>query len=269
MSSQRDAYTSFSIGGILVDTFEVIGNNVAMFVSIALLGQFPAIIFNLLLAGVHASGTEFRVSFGYLINLRTTPGAIEALVALGSFSVAQGALVFGAIAALSGQRTTLAVSLTAACKSALPLLAITILSTLGIIVGFVMLIVPGVILALGWIAVVPACVIERKSTFESFRRSWTMTKGHRLAIFGVMVVAVVGTGVLLLVIMLLSGSLALAAGGNSGAAILWIMSLFAGCVVSVFSGTLLGVIYHELYFIREGHAPVVPSSVFDQYAATR
>src|ERR1700733_8386722 len=129
MTLQRDAYTKFSMGGVLTDTFEAIGHNIATFVSIALLAQLPAIVFNSLLASVKSSATAFNGSFGYLVYLIGI-GAIEGLIALACFSIAQAALVFVTIAGLSGRRETLENSLMTALNSALPLIAITILSTL-------------------------------------------------------------------------------------------------------------------------------------------
>jgi hypothetical protein len=262
MTLQRDAYTKFSIGGVLTDTFEELGRNFATLALIALLAQLPAFVFNLLLASVNSSATAFTVSFGFWAYL-TGIGAIEALIALACFSIAQAALVLVTVADLSGRRETLAGSLKTAFKSALPLCAITILSTLGIIFGFVLLVIPGTILAVGWIAAVPACIIERKSTFESFRRSWELTGGQRLGVFGLLAIAVVVSGIFLLIIMLLGGALATAAGTNSGVAVLGVIRVLTGCAVNMFSGSLIGVIYYELYFIREGHAPGALASVFD------
>jgi hypothetical protein len=263
MAVQRDAYTKFSIDGVLVDTFGVVGRNLAIFIPIALLAQLPAVVFDLLPASAVSSGTGFRISIDYLIDLRTIPDAIEALVALACYSIAQAALASGTIADLNGRPATLTNVLIAARKSTLSVIAITVLSNLGIVVGFVLLIVPGVILAVGWSVAVPACVIERKSIFESFRRSWEMTRGHRLAIFGVLIIAVVGMTILLLIFMSLSGALAVGVGGNSTPAIHWLASLVVNCGVSVFGGSLVGAIYYELYFIKEGHAPGALASVFD------
>jgi len=75
--------------------------------------------------------------------------------------------------------------------------------------------------------------------------------------------AVAGAGILLLIVMSLSSTLAIAAGGNSGAAILWMMRVVTGCAINVFSGSLIGVIYYEIFFIKEGHAPGALASVFD------
>jgi hypothetical protein len=78
-----------------------------------------------------------------------------------------------------------------------------------------------------------------------------------------MIISIAGTGIVLRIIMSLGGTLAITAGGGAGAVILWITRLVMGCAISMFAGSFVGVIYYELYFIKEGHAPGALASVFD------
>ena len=71
----------------------------------------------------------------------------------------------------------------------LPLLVVQALFLLGMLAGMVLLIVPGVILALMWTLASPALVIERLGITEAFGRSRALTKGHRGAILGLCVTA--------------------------------------------------------------------------------
>jgi hypothetical protein len=66
----------------------------------------------------------------------------------------------------------------------LPILGLAILETLGIAVGVVLLIVPGMILALGWGVATQVLVVERKGIIDSLSRSWNLTKGSKGTIFG-------------------------------------------------------------------------------------
>lgn len=57
-------------------------------------------------------------------------------------------------------------------------LAVVLLSGLGIGVGIVLLIAPGLYLATRWLAVLPVAVIERPGIFASFRRSAQLVRGR-------------------------------------------------------------------------------------------
>lgn len=52
-------------------------------------------------------------------------------------------------------------------------------------IGLILLIVPGVILALMWIASVPSMVVEGRGVFESMSRSADLTRGNRMRILAV------------------------------------------------------------------------------------
>jgi len=65
---------------------------------------------------------------------------------------------------------------------------VCLLSNLGIILGLILLIVPGVFLAIRWFAAVPAVIGEDVSVTGALAESWSKTKDHGSAIFGAMVV---------------------------------------------------------------------------------
>src|SRR4051794_7796596 len=60
----------------------------------------------------------------------------------------------------------------------LPLIAVSLLAGLGIGLGFVLLIVPGLILLTFWSVVAPVTVIERPGVFGAFGRSWQLVRGY-------------------------------------------------------------------------------------------
>lgn len=65
-----------------------------------------------------------------------------------------------------------------------------ILAGLGIAVGLVLLIIPGLFLLTIWSLIVPAIVIEGKSAGESFGRSRELVKGNGWSVFGVIVITI-------------------------------------------------------------------------------
>jgi len=67
----------------------------------------------------------------------------------------------------------------------------TILSALGMVLGLILLIVPGVILAVRWSAASGFLIGNRTGVTESLSASWQATKGHSWPIFGAAVVMVI------------------------------------------------------------------------------
>jgi len=65
----------------------------------------------------------------------------------------------------------------------------------GILIGFVCLIVPGIILALMWSMIGPIAVVEGKGIIATFRRSKELTTGALRDIFLVIAVITVGTSI--------------------------------------------------------------------------
>jgi hypothetical protein len=70
----------------------------------------------------------------------------------------------------------------------LPLAGIGLVTAVGQGIGFVLLIVPGVILSLAWSVAAPAEVVEQTGVFGSIGRSVDLTRNHRGAIFALWVV---------------------------------------------------------------------------------
>jgi hypothetical protein len=75
-------------------------------------------------------------------------------------------------------------------------LAAGILAFLGVAAGLVLLIVPGVILSLGWFLATPLIVDRGLGPVEALRESWRLTTGHKgnIFVYQLLVVALFGAG---------------------------------------------------------------------------
>ena len=69
-----------------------------------------------------------------------------------------------------------------------PLLLAGILAGIGIAIGFLLLIIPGLFLITIWAVIVPVIVIERSGVIDSFGRSRELVRGSGWQVFGVIVV---------------------------------------------------------------------------------
>jgi hypothetical protein len=65
-----------------------------------------------------------------------------------------------------------------------------ILAGLGIIVGLLLLVVPGLFLMTIWAVIVPVIVLENRSAGESFSRSRDLVRGNGWGVFGVIVLTI-------------------------------------------------------------------------------
>ena len=127
-----------------------------------------------------------------LVALLTWFGAIiAAFISLVALFWLQAALV-KAVEDIRDGRADLSLSET--FESARPHLAAVlvagILAALGIIIGLVLLIVPGLFLLTIWAVIIPVIVLENKSAGESFSRSRELVRGHGWGVFGVIVLTI-------------------------------------------------------------------------------
>lgn len=67
-------------------------------------------------------------------------------------------------------------------------IAAQIIATIGIFIGLI-LIIPGIILAIRWAVVAQAAAIENENWIEALRRSAQLTAGNYLHVFGVLLIA--------------------------------------------------------------------------------
>jgi hypothetical protein len=140
----------------------------------------------------------------------------------------------------------------------LPVLGLTILWWLGVMLGWIALIVPATILISMWAVALPAMVGEELGVFEAFGRSRALTRGHRLSIFGVLFLLVI---VYYLLAIVIAGSM-LGAGALTGAVSLedignispWmtLLSLPVAWVSGMLLKSVVTSLYLETVLVKEG-----------------
>jgi hypothetical protein len=75
------------------------------------------------------------------------------------------------------------------------LISAGVLAAIGIGIGLLLLIVPGLYLLVRWALVVPVIVLEGRSAGESFTRSWELVRGHGWSVLGVILLTLVGAAI--------------------------------------------------------------------------
>jgi hypothetical protein len=120
----------------------------------------------------------------------------------------------------------------------LQLMAVSVLFGLGVAIGFVFLIVPGLILLVTWSVVAPVTVLERPGIFAAFTRSRDLVRGNGWPVFGV--IALVGLTVF--VIALAAGLASAGLGSLGGALLQWALT----AAIAPVSALSASVIYFAL-----------------------
>jgi MFS family permease len=133
-----------------------------------------------------------------------------------------------------------------------PLLGAGILAALGIAVGFVLLVVPGLILLTIWAVIAPVIVIEKSGAIDSFRRSRELVRGNGWPVFGTLIVAFL----IVFVAGAILSSIALAI--TDGVILQIVFSALASTVTAPITALVAAVLYYRLLAIQ-GPPPVAPS----------
>jgi len=77
-----------------------------------------------------------------------------------------------------------------------PLVGASILAGIGIGIGFILLIIPGLILLVIWAVVAPVIVLERPGVFAAFGRSRELVRGNGWNVFAVIVIVFLSVAVI-------------------------------------------------------------------------
>jgi hypothetical protein len=121
-----------------------------------------------------------------LLSLASVVGAIlGAIVSLAATYVLQASLI-KAVQDVRDGRVDLDLSQTvqAALPYLLPVIGASLLAGIGIAIGLVLLIVPGLVLLTFWCLIVPFIVLAGSGVFEAFGKSWRTVRGYAWQVFG-------------------------------------------------------------------------------------
>jgi len=186
-------------------------------------------------------------------------------VALLSYSVIYAGAFYCLGASSIGETPSIGSCFGVGFRKAFPLFLTMLLGGLGVMLGYLLLIIPGIILALMWAVAIPACVLENLGATASLQRSNELTKGSKGMIFLTFLVVTIGMLVLELLIFGIFGMSMTAmvtpgtqpSPANIGGAIAGI--LFGELVLVVFGMLVMLVmlslhvsIYREVKLVREG-----------------
>lgn len=251
-----------SFGEILDGAFTLLRRNFSALFGIALLPQIPVILFWLIAPALIDPASEGDVF------LSAAPLLLSPYSMLASLLI-MGALTHAADVAYQGERPGMGSSLGRGLRRFLPLLAVSVLAWLATAVGFLLFVIPGLIVIAMCFALYAAVVIEGRGPLDAFGRSRRLSKGARMRILGVIVVSVLITYLPLMALWMFAGvsigiGAALSAAAISGTSV-WLTSLMQACAIVIGSVTMpfLIIVTVLLYYDRRARteAPDLESAV--------
>ena len=140
-------------------------------------------------------------------------GLLAALVALVAVTLFTGMVVELVADVQDGRRDATVAQLLGAVTPVFGrLILVGLVAGVGIVIGFIAIIVPGLILITIWSVIAPVVVLERPPGLRALGRSRELVRGHGWQVFGVIVVLVVGVNVLADVIEVIGDSAGTGAG---------------------------------------------------------
>lgn len=136
----------------------------------------------------------------------------------------------------------------------LPLIGAGILAGIGIAIGLIILIIPGLILLTIWSVIAPVIVVERSGAIDAFGRSRALVKGNGWQVFGVIFVVFLISGVASFVFRAIGASI------SDSFAMLALFSLIASTLTAPIGALAASTIYFNLIALQGAPAGTAPAS---------
>lgn len=254
---------ALGVGAIVGDSFGIFFRRIHWFVLLATLpllviyGVIALTVGGLLFDpyAIGAAGSRLAGPGGDAI------GLLVQFVQVVAFSVTGAFMVLAAYDAKLEAPVRLRDYLTGAFRHIVPLVLCSIIVWIGLLIGMMLFLIPGLWVMAVWSAVIPAIVIERAG-FSSLGRSATLTKGYRWPIVGTMVLLAVCMMILSVVLLSITGALVAMIGGTP--AVVAGVLLYAVASAAGYGIFYIGValIYARLREIKEGISVETLAEVF-------
>ncbi len=261
------AGSGFTVGGVLSRTLRVWWAYAGAFTAISVVVYAP------MLAG-------FGLLFGWAMGAATggsgAPPDPAALVLRGAallagsaatlvLSVVQaGAVTYGTVRHLHGERAPLGRMIGVGFRRGLPVVGTGLVLWLGTLVGGLLLAVPGIVFLVAACVAVPAAVVERPGVAGAIRRSFELTRGSRWPLFAAGLVVVVAMAVLSTVVQAGAGFLAsIALPPAQAMTAILLASQLGSAIFSALPVVAIAVCYHDLRLAKEGVDTAELARVFE------
>jgi len=253
--------TEFSVGDIIRTSFAVYFNNLPSFLPLSLIAFTPSFAVVLFVDSSSLNNplvldptvqSPMNAEFWEFIMVGTRESFVDLLCLIWL----EAGLAFGVVRHLRGANPSFLETFVQSLRMLLPAVLVTVVVTIATGIGLLLLVVPGIVIALVlWVAL-PAAVVER-SGLRALARSAQLTDGYKGQIFGL--------ALILLILQMVAGSAVVMVASTvmTGAFVLFVVLQLCGVVLSGIWATAVSVTYHDLRVLREGVDTRAVSQVFE------
>lgn len=259
-----DGAASFRVGAILGAGFEIFRRSFARLFLLAailrLILVLPYYVYGTSVTWAIAQSVHQNIFQSLILSSRhpqATPyaywlSAISGVVLL----VTNGLLQYLSFQFLRDRNMRIGEGLARMVRHAVPIVVVSVLTFLFMMIGMIVLVVPGVLIALALTVSVPACWIEDRGILGSLARSRSLTKGYRGTIFLVDLIFVAASSATTIGILLLSFA-------THSVVIYHVGSLITQSLIMALSAPITVVMYDRLRRLKDGTSVRDVASVFD------
>lgn len=257
MAGAYDSDKSYELSSVISRGFETVSSHFGLFMGLAIIfSGLPQFILQWWMLSNTAGAPQPSLFFTPAFWLTMTIGWVVAVV---SGAILQVTLTRATVLHLSGEPVSFGACLAAGFSMILPIIGLSILMALGVGLGFLLLVVPGILLWLAWSVTVPVYVQEKVGVIEAFGRSAALTKGSRWGIFLTMLILLVAAWLIMIPLGMIKTTTAAATGNIVLVAM--VQGLFSSFTTMVMVA-IQASIYVELRDKREGVAPADLETIF-------
>lgn len=250
----------FDLGRVIARTFGLIGRNFVpfTFLSLLLVGgpQFGIVLFQSYVAQAVLLGID-------PIGLALGAALLTMILAY----VLMAMLTRASIDDLSRGRMSLGAAVGDGVRFFFPLFIVALLTGIGVGLGLLLLIVPGLYLATRWVVATPALVAEDLRPTAALGRSGELTEGRRWAVFGLMLLYIVFAWVIefafTAVVGALGSSTQYVASPDAFTLAIFAVGALVGALTSMVSAVGAAALYFELRQAKEGVSVADLAAVFE------
>jgi|SRR5579872_4206127 len=251
-TAPTQAAGEFRVGQVFSRAWTVLSGNVTKFLPLTAILALPNLV--QLVPGV-SDGTAVRNAAPNL-----SPGAILAfagglIVWIILNVVTEATVLYGSFQAMRNRPVEIGESFKKGLARLGPIIGLSICVGLVVVLGMMLLIVPGFILLAMFFVALPVCVVEGLGPFQSMSRSSALTKGHRWKIFGIYLVLAIVGGVV--------GSIITAVLSVAGLVVAVLGQMLWNTLMGAYQSIVVAVAYHDLRVAKEGVDIDHIASVFD------
>lgn len=236
---------SWSVGSALEAAASILLRHFVPFVITALIAGFPNLVY------------WYLIGRGTSLSILTITGLVSMVVNTAAMIFVIQTLTYGTVQGLRGRSVSIGDCLVQGGRRLPVGIVIGFLAYLGIVLGAVLLIVPGIILFTMWSVALPANTVESTGILASLSRSQELTRGRRWRVFGTVLVPILisaGTSWLLMGIFGVRGV---------GLQTFQIVSWLVHGVEQAFSVCVFATLYSYLRRDKEGVDIEQVAAVFD------